>query len=367
MHLTFKFTHSTRTTIVLTHRELLYIMLYMISGLELTNFTRFSKEKLNFSGGLNVFVGASGTGKSHILKLLYANHQAIRRAEGEPEAPTTGHLESKVAQRLVGVFKPDALGRLSRRCHGHSCTQVTMHIRGKSHLHWDQVLFYGFSTRTQSAVSAARIPRTWLENRSIYLPTREMLSIYPNFTATSDRTGIPFEETWRDVAQALGAPLRKGPHRGGVKALMQPLEQALGGKIVLEQGRFYIRTKNGKVEAHLMSEGMRKLGMLAQLIANGSLAKGSVLFWDEPEAHLPPQLIELAAHTIMRLEQEGIQIFIATHSLYLLQQLYLLAPQEHLKQRYRYFALSNAPDDLPESSISTAFSPEGLGELAGIS
>lgn len=102
----------------------------MISELRLTNFTRFSKVGLNFSEGLNVFVGTNGTGKSHIIKLMYANHQAMRKEKDGPEAPTMVHLGTKVAQRLVGVFKPDALGRLARRCQGHTRTQVATRARG---------------------------------------------------------------------------------------------------------------------------------------------------------------------------------------------------------------------------------------------
>ena len=35
-------------------------------------FTAFSKLKLDFSRGLNVFIGDNSTGKTHLLKLLYA-------------------------------------------------------------------------------------------------------------------------------------------------------------------------------------------------------------------------------------------------------------------------------------------------------
>lgn len=352
--------------IVLTLGGEYYILTCMISRLELTNFTRFSKAKLNFSGGLNVFVGTNGTGKSHIMKLMYANHQAMRKEKDGPAVPTIGCMGTKVAHRLVGVFKPDALGRLARRCQGHTRTQVSMHIRGKSRSDKGQDLSYTFSTRSQNAVNAESIPQTWSDCQSVFLPTREMLSIYPNFISTYDRVEIPFEETWRDLAKALGNPLPKGPHREGVNALVQPLEDALCGKIVLEQGRFYIRNKNGKVEAHLIAEGMRKIGTLAQLVVNGTLSKGSVLFWDEPEANLNPQLIILVAQTIIGLVRQGLQVFIATHSLFLLRQLYLLAQQEHQQQQYRYFALREAYDELSEVSVSSSFSLEGLGEITSL-
>jgi recombinational DNA repair ATPase RecF len=44
----------------------------MLDRLELENFTVFREVNLDFSPGLNVFVGPNATGKTHILKLLYA-------------------------------------------------------------------------------------------------------------------------------------------------------------------------------------------------------------------------------------------------------------------------------------------------------
>ncbi len=39
------------------------------------------------------------------------------------------------------------------------------------------------------------------------------------------------------------------------------------------------------MEMHLVAEGLRKLAMIARLIANGSLVDKVSLFWDEPEAN----------------------------------------------------------------------------------
>ena len=44
----------------------------MLERLGLKNFTVFQDEILTFSPGLNVVIGANGTGKSHLLKLAYS-------------------------------------------------------------------------------------------------------------------------------------------------------------------------------------------------------------------------------------------------------------------------------------------------------
>ncbi|MEK7257758.1 MAG: AAA family ATPase, partial [Bacteroidota bacterium] len=42
-----------------------------IKRLELENFTCFGKVGMDFSPGINVFIGENGTGKTHLLKVLY--------------------------------------------------------------------------------------------------------------------------------------------------------------------------------------------------------------------------------------------------------------------------------------------------------
>ncbi len=143
----------------------------------------------------------------------------------------------------------------------------------------------------------------------------------------------------------LGAPLAKGPRLGEIKHLLEPLEEQLGGKVALDDGRFYLRTQSGSIEAHLVAEGLRKLAMIARLIAAGSLTRTSSLFWDEPEANLNPKVIKRVARTILQLCQSGIQVFVASHSLFLLRELgILLKTAEFQEVAARFFGLHPGDD-----------------------
>ena len=70
---------------------------------------------------------------------------------------------------------------------------------------------------------------------------------------------------------------------------------------------------SSKVEFNLVAEGIRKIALLWQLMKNGTLEKGSVLFWDEPEANINPLHIPLIVDMLLELQQGGVQIFISTH------------------------------------------------------
>ena len=43
-----------------------------IKSVKIENFTILGKNKLHFSKGLNIIIGENDTGKSHLLRLLYA-------------------------------------------------------------------------------------------------------------------------------------------------------------------------------------------------------------------------------------------------------------------------------------------------------
>ncbi len=332
----------------------------MLTELKITNFTRFRNHTFQFSPKLNVFVGENGTGKSHLMKLLHANLQALCKNKNTPSSFSKVYLETTIANRLKGVFMPDSLGRLTMRTRGQTRAEVEMSIRNGH----NSKLSYYFSTKSSTAVTLVEAPQESLTLQSVFIPTREMLSIYPGFTSAYDSLQIPFDETWRDLADLLGRPLTKGSHAEQTRALLEPLEQVMNGRVISEYGRFYLKNSSGKLEAHLLAEGLRKIATLAHLIANKSLTKHSILFWDEPEANLNPKLIQLVAQTIISLSKH-MQVFVSTHSLFLLRELYLIALQEHNKKDYRYFSMA-AQADAPDVQVYSSHSLDGLEVLTSL-
>ena len=77
-----------------------------------------------------------------------------------------------------------------------------------------------------------------------------------------------------------------------IAALAEPFERDVLECVVrLEGGKFYVYSSDGTIEAHLLSEGERKIASLVRLIVNGSLTSNDLLFGDEPEANLNPRLV----------------------------------------------------------------------------
>lgn len=307
----------------------------MLRRVAIRQFTVFRELALDCSPGLNVVVGENSSGKSHLLKLLYALIATSASSGKQPHAqpPTKAYLQKAYGEKLLGVFRPESLGRLVSRRQGR---------KGRERCEVDTwfdnpVLDVGisFATNSKTDVQIDTLPSAWEAQSPLYLPTRELLTIYPNFVAIYEGHYLEFEETWRDTCIHLGGPLQKGPRTVQTTKLIEPIEHALGGKVVLaKNGRFYLRVPGGDMEMPLVAEGCRKLAMLAQLIANGVIQAQGYLFWDEPEANLNPCLIRQVAQVIHGLVLAGVQVFIASHSFFLLKELELLSRYQPVPQKF---------------------------------
>ena len=311
----------------------------MLKQMTIKNMTTFQEAKLKFSDGLNVIIGENGSGKSHILKAAYSTIAASAE-EGRkliPGEPTKLLLQKKFATKLMSVFRPDSLGRLARRKQGRERCELSFVFSDL-----DLTTRFSFATSSKTDVQIDQLPVTWEFHSPVFLPTRELLTIYPGFVSMYENHYLDFEETYRDTCLLLGAPALKGPREKQITSLLKPLETAMGGTIVLDKsGRFYLSIPGqGKMEMFLVAEGLRKLAMLARLIGTGSLLDKGYLFWDEPEANLNPKLVKVIAEVILHLCRNGIQVFIATHSLFLLRELEILSYNKPFKRvACRYFAL----------------------------
>ncbi len=315
----------------------------MLKQLNIVNFTVFPKASFEFAPGLNVIVGENGTGKSHVLKLAYALI-AANRLKGNKPIEKSDTAENNLlwqrdhAEKLINVFRAGSMENLMRTVRGKQKQALWVALTFD-----DPQLNAALEYREKPGVTSGivHIPEKQGSATVCFMPTRELLTIYPGFVSLYENRYLEFEETYYETCLLLGDP----PLRKPMTDLLSVLETTMGGTVILEGGRFYLASpEHGKMEMPLVAEGWRKLAMLAQLIAVGALEKGGYLFWDEPEANLNPRLVKVIAHVIVELARAGIQIFIATHSLFLLRELEILQTAENKPLPQRYFALKQTAE-----------------------
>ena len=123
-------------------------------------------------------------------------------------------------------------------------------------------LVFQFSLLAKSEVSIKSTPSAWQDKPPVFLPTRELLTIYPVFVPLYETRHLEFDETWRDTCLLLGAPTLKGLREATIANLIAPLENQLGGRVVLNShnDHFYFKPfKASKIEMPLVAEEWRKI------------------------------------------------------------------------------------------------------------
>jgi predicted ATPase len=315
-----------------------------VEQLDIAGFTVFEGLSLDFSPGINVFLGANSTGKSHLLKLIYSLLGAWRDARRQwvpsSKEPIAEAWTDSLRSKLDGVFRPDErnVGRLVRGG-SRSSADLGLFTTGAT-------LHATLSSEGEVTTKLQSLPKK--EPVAIFLPAREVLSMYEGFVAAYENRELSFDETYYDLCKALATKPLRGTQGKRAEALYQPLLEHLHVSVRQKGDRFYIGMQGeGIMEAHLVAEGLRKIATVTYLISNGSLMKNGILFWDEPEANLNPRLIKMIADFLLDLAAAGVQIFLATHDYLLTNELSLQAEYKTEMARkadIRFFGFSREPD-----------------------
>lgn len=276
-----------------------------LTRIEAENFTVFEKIAIPFCRGLNVLVGENGMGKTHIMKMAYAACQASKR-------------DISFSHKTVMLFRPEqvGIGRLvNRNQKGVNTAKICIESDTAK-------IGMSFSTRTRKWDAEVKSEEKWEKQMSdltsVFIPAKEILSNAWNLDAAVKMGNVEFDDTYLDIIAAAKIDISRGADSAARKRYLDVLQKISTGKVTLHEERFYLKPgTQAKLEFNLVAEGLRKIALLWQLIKNGTLENGSVLFWDEPEANINPKYIPILAELLMMLESEGVQIFVSTHDYFL--------------------------------------------------
>lgn len=278
----------------------------MITKLKAVNFTAFSDIEIRFTSGVNILIGENGTGKTHVLKAIYA-------------ASDVSKSQRNFADKLNKVFLPsgEQIGRLIKRTNTSNSgfIEVRRKIADESK---GSTLRCSFSNHTKASDKAkiSGSPKSWVENpiEAVFIPVKDMMANAPGFRSLYSLRNIHFEEVYADIIDRAFLGTLKGPIDSNRRSLLEILQKAMDGKVISKKEEFFLKNSQGELEFTLLAEGIRKLGLLWVLIQNGTLVNGAVLLWDEPETNLNPKLMRVVVEILLHLQRLGVQIFITTHN-----------------------------------------------------
>jgi predicted ATPase len=275
----------------------------MFDRIRIENFSAFPKLSIKFSPGINAIIGENGTGKTHLLKLLYA----LKLSSGS----SGNRLPLEIS--LPRIFRP--AGGDSRRLIRHGSGRTKVSASALNHQHWAFEIGNeneGLSSESQSDDG---------DSFPVFIPAKEILSHAKGFRSLYEKSNIPFDQTYKDLLDLAFFPESREIESETLWKLKELISEKIGGNVVEKSDEFYLVTETGELEMQFVAEGLRKLSLLWLLIQNNKILEGKMLFWDEPEANLNPSLMPVVVDVLLALEKMGVQIFIASHSYPLLKAL----------------------------------------------
>ena len=326
-----------------------------LTQLDVEGFVAFSKPlSWKLDASLNVIIGENATGKTHLLKLLYALARSIEENERKAKGPEPKELAELLAQKLRWTFLPPKLelGKLVSRGTG---------ARLSARLGWEGggYLRFGFGRDTTSRINELQtngLPGL-AGHKTTFLPPKEILSIFDAIVATRETMEIAaFDDTYYDLVRDYRLPIRPGALQENIgKAIDHLQEVAGGGEVEMsKEGVIEYRRDKERFNIHQTAEGIKKIGILSRLMRNRRLTPsgGCMLFVDEPEVNLHPKAILVFAEMLHEYAQAGIQVFVTTHSYFLLKRLEQLARQH--KTDYSLLDLRRADDGVTGQTSALA-------------
>ena len=258
----------------------------MLKKLKVQNFTVFEELTMDFCKGVDILIGENGTGKTHLLKILYAS---CTKQDNDGTA-------------FASYFSSDGWAPLKRNDDMNNGAFISL-LNDKE----EEIAHIDGNASIRSRVFSNNLLKP------IFIPAKEMLSHSRGLLALDREREIPFDKTLIDIVSKaqLGETKKITEFQ---KNLLSSISKVIDGEVIYEKDAFYVKKNNGlKVEFSMEAEGLRKFGLLWKLIRNGLLEENSILLWDEPEANINPQLIPNIVDIILTLQRNNVQVVIATH------------------------------------------------------
>lgn len=322
----------------------------MIKSVSISNFGPIKEFNFNGFEKINLIIGPNRSGKTILMKALYTAQKTIERfGRGKNIDP----IKDILFKKLYWTFQVDQIGELVRRpANGH----LSFCMKEKSGGEFS----YSFSPATEKQIVNVESTCSPRNENSIFIPAKEILSLRESVIHDREvREVFSYDDTYYDLAKALTPTVSGKLSKAFVESRMQ-LEKAIDGHIYFSKNKqkwvFAQGKGNTEFDISLTSEGTKKIGIFDTLIGNHYLTSKSVIFIDEPESGLHPSLLVNFLDILEEIAKAGAQLFIASHSYFVIKKLYLIAQTNPVSVPVISFTdggivTSNLKDGMPDNPI----------------
>ena len=301
---------------------------------------------------INLIIGENGTGKTVFLKALYS---ATRAMEEYMRGDDIRSMADILSEKLRWTFQVEKLGDMVTRGISESLSfQMSLD---------EQNVVYQFSPSAERKVGAVTAPDVGRNANSIFIPAKEVLSLFSIILESREvDKSFGFDDTYYDLVKALRIAPKRGRNFDAFAKSRKNLKDVINGKVDFDErsGKWYYKDKNNyRFAIGATSDGIKKISILDRLLANGYLNDQSIIFIDEIESALHPEAICKFLDMIYEIaDKMGVQVFISTHSYFVIKKLVLLAMRKKefitcisLKKDAKKPYINDLHDGMPDNSI----------------
>jgi len=298
----------------------------MIEKISLTNFTVFTRLDVVFSPKINIIIGENGTGKTHLLKAVFALCSANNTLKKDIDV-SQEEISRLIQERFLNTFMP-LKNQIGSMLHFGSKGNAQVEADFED----DKRIAFTFHENSKSLTITENKDYQNYVPEPVFIPTKEVLALMEGFVSLYNKFHLSFDITYYDICSLLDLPLAR-EERLNDKTIwaINEIEKLVGGKFIFHGGgRVTFKTEENEYSANVIAEGFRKAGMLARLLETGTILPGESgpFLWDEPEGNMNPMIMKLIVEIMLELSRKGQQIIIATHDYVLLKWFDLLMDKD---------------------------------------
>ncbi len=304
----------------------------MIQDVTIKNFMAHNALTCTDLPAINLLLGKNDTGKTGLLKMLYGVTKSLETFSIKSETVRES-FKKVLAAKLDTTFMPRrGLGDLVQKSQSERLHIALKINGGKDYL---QQINFQFGESTQNTITDGTeqidpLPPGVLN--ALFIPAKEVLTAFRDIRIIREQEyGRGFDDTYLDLIRALDIPTTKGRISTELSGVSRMLEDLFEGSIEQthdSKDPFVFKKGKQQFAMHQTAEGVKKIGILTTLIRNRQIRKGTVLFMDEPETALHPTAIRDMVKMIVAMSKAGVQIFLATHSYFIIKQLAISTREE---------------------------------------
>jgi len=310
----------------------------MIKSVIIKNFMAHSDLEVKDIPAINLIIGKNDTGKTGLLKLLYSTAKSLEIYSKKVKT-SDAVFARELSDKMLQTFMPrnNGLGDLVQKGSKEKLS-VELSIENAGEYH--QAIHFSFGERTEIKIPDCSSDITPIPEDTInalFIPAKEVLTAFSDIRIIREQEyGVGFDDTYLDLIKSLDIPT-KGKVENGLSSVNKSLEDLFDGKIE-QTGKadqpFIFKKGNQKFAIQQTAEGIKKIGILTTLINNRQLGKGTILFMDEPETALHPDAVRQMIEMLVAMSKAGVQIFLASHSYFVIKQLANSSKRENIETLY---------------------------------